>query len=111
MWSGSAACASAESDELPASNMRAFFDVEAGEVHVERHQAEAVIDDDAVAFVIETSREHNAAGVHCEDTRAGAGVIVQSSVNACEFPVEDATCAERIGLRRDFEGRTKRARP
>ena len=47
------ASVAAEGDELSATDSCAGFDLELGEVHVEGHEAEAVVDDDAIAFVVE----------------------------------------------------------
>ena len=100
-----AAGSSAERDDLAALDHRSFRYFELRQVHIERHETEAVVDDDAVAFVIEGAREYDAPGVDRGDRGAGLGVVVEAAVDAVELAIEDAASAEGVCARSNAERR------
>ena len=63
MRTGYAAGRAAEAELVAGFYALAFVHIDAAEVHRQRVQAQAVIDDDAVAFVVEMPREHHDAAV------------------------------------------------
>lgn len=111
MRSGGAAGSSAECNDLAAPDQGPFRDFELRQVHVKRHEAESVVDDDAVAFVVERTREHDASGVDGSDRGSGFGVVVEAAVDAGERSVEDASGAEGVCAGRDTERRGEATGP
>ena len=111
MRSGSATGSSAERDNLAAFDHRSFSDLELRQVHVERHEAKAVVDDDAVAFEVERTREHDASGVDGCDGGTGLGVVVEAAMDAGERAIEDAAGAEGVCAWRNAERRGEAAGP
>ena len=65
MRSGHAARGSAESEPFSNCNALPFMHIDAAEVHGERVQSEAVIDDDAISLVVERSCQYNNSTVGC----------------------------------------------
>ena len=111
MWPRGAPGASAKCDDLTAFNLGSFCDFELRQMHIERHEAKAVVNDDAVAFVIERACEYDAAGVNGGDGSAGFGAVVEAAVHAGECAIEDATCAEGIGPGSDAQRSREAAGP
>jgi len=56
-----------------------------------------VIDDDAVALVVERARENDGAAIRCPDHGANGGTEIHALVNAGELAVEGAAGAEAVG--------------
>ena len=90
--------------------MLALVDIDAAEVHGERVETEAVIDHDAVAFVVERSGEDDGAAVPCPDDGAQGRAKIHALMNAGELAVEGAAGAEAVGGR-GVDGGAKTAGP
>jgi len=80
-------------------------------VHVDAHEAESVVDDDAASFEVEGTCEDDATGVDGCYGCVEFGVIVQATVDAGDFSVEEALVAEGVGLGHEAEGREEVAGP
>ncbi len=91
-----AAGASAEGDELAFADGLSGMDLEVREVHVDGEQSETVVDDDAVAFVVEGAGEEDATGVDGGDAGSSFGAIVEATMDAGEGAVKDAAGAEGV---------------
>ena len=103
---GDAARRSAEAELVANRDVLAFVDVDAAEMHGEREHAQAVIDDDAVAFKVERAREDHDAAIGCAYRRAHRGAEIHALVNAGQLAVEHAARAKAVG-RRGSNGRAK----
>ena len=101
---------SAQPDELARRHALALAHVDAAQVHGDGEQAQAVVDDHAVALVVERRGEHHHAAVAGAHRRSHPRAKVHPLVNAGQFAVEDAPRAEAVG-RRGVHRRAKVARP
>src|SRR6185437_11570599 len=75
--SGTASSAT-EADQLPRRYLIALFDLEFGEVHVNRHQSLAMIQHHAVAFKIERPRQDHCSCVGGMDRRSSTRTEIQA---------------------------------
>jgi hypothetical protein len=82
VWACDAACGAAEAEAIALGDVLTGFYVDAREVHVEAHEAEAVIDDDAVAFVVERLSEDDGSGVAGVHDSARCGAEIHAFVYA-----------------------------
>lgn len=99
---GNAACRTAQSEAVTGGYALAFAHIDAAEVHREREESHSVIDDDAVAFVIERPGEHYDAAIAGAHGSAGGGAEVRTLVYAGELAVEHAAGSKAVsGLGRD----------
>ncbi len=111
---GDAAGGSAEAELLAAGDWLAGFYVDAGQVHGVADETLAVVDHDAVAFVVEVLGEEDGACVSGEDGGAGGGAEVGALVDAGELAVEGAAGAEAVrqgSTGRVVDGGRKTSRP
>src|SRR6266702_759868 len=109
--SGSPPGSTAERNDLPTTNLLAHGDFDLRQVHVNAHQAKPVIDDHAASLEVQRPCQHNTAGVDRCHRGAHLRPVVEATMDAVEFAVEDAQIAEGIGLRCETQWRTKVSRP
>lgn len=100
--SGTASSAT-EGDQLPRRHFIAFFHLEFGEMHVNRHQSLAMVQHHAISFKIERPRQDHCSCVRGMDRRAGTRAEIQAQVLAFFHAIVDARTAKNsggFGLRR-----------
>jgi len=97
MWTGGAASASAESDDLTTLHEVSLLYFELGKMQVEGEQSLAVVDDDEAAFVIKRACKQYCPAVHGGDGRSGGDAEVEPLMRALCLAVEDALRAENVG--------------
>ena len=85
MGASGAARGSAECDDLAATDATADSDFDLREVHVDAHEPEAVVDDDAAAFKVERTGKYDATGVDCGYRRVQLRVVVEGDVRWLPF--------------------------
>ena len=62
-----------------------------------------MIDDDAAAFEVERTSEHDAAGVDCGYRRVQLGVVVEAVMDTGYLSVEETLIAEGVRLGCEWE--------
>src|SRR5580704_7432248 len=85
MRSGHPAGGAAEAEAIAPFHALAFMHVDTAEMHRQRKQTHAVIDDHAVAFVVERTRQHYHSAVAGMHRRACGSPKIRSFVNCCEL--------------------------
>src|SRR5271154_4509449 len=98
MRAGCPACSSAECDDLTSTDLCADAHLDLREVHIDAHQAESVVDDYAAPLVVERLREDDTAGVDGSNGSTWLGPVVETTMNAGKFSVEDSLIAEGVRL-------------
>ena len=91
-----AASSSAQGDELASMNPGADGYVDLREVHVDAHQPESVVDDDATSFKVKRTCEDHTSIVDGRDRCAGLCMVVEAAVDAGSLSVEDSLAAEGV---------------
>src|SRR6476646_3129959 len=94
VWSSGTASSATEADQLPRRHLIAFFDLEFGKMHVNRHQSLAMVQHHAVSFKIERPRQDHCSCVRSMDRRAGTRAEIQAQVLAFFLAVVNARAAE-----------------
>jgi len=110
MRTGNAAGGSAQAQPFAALDMLADTYGNPAQVHGECVQPQPVIDDHAVARVVERLSQHHYTAIAGAHRRSRRGAKIQSLVIAGQLAVEDAPRAESLGLRRGH-GRAEVALP
>src|SRR5664279_462852 len=101
MWAGDAAGATAQRDGLAFPDLIALLNVELGEMHIHGHESQAVIDDNAIAFVEKLARQYHFARVRRMHWGSGGRAKIISTMHASQLAIKGAACAEGLGdLRR-----------
>src|SRR5208283_5880124 len=88
--------ASTQSELLTLFDPLAFRHLQFRQMHVQRHELLAVIDDDAIAFVEEVTGQHDLAGIGCEHGRPSCSAIVEATMDTGQFPVERTARSEDL---------------
>jgi len=110
MRAGGAAGASAETDLLPAGYLLAFFDLEFGEVQIEREQTLSMVEYHTISFKEEGPREQNRPGIESGNRGSDRHGVVQTLVGALGLTIEGAARAEHVGNTGNYR-RLELARP
>jgi hypothetical protein len=108
---GGAARGAAQGDDLASTNAAACSDFDLRKMHVDAHETETMVDDDAASFEVELVGEDDPTGVDGGHRGVEFGVIVQAAVDAGDLAVEEALVAEGVGLGRQTERRKEVAGP
>src|SRR5215467_4401142 len=98
MGSSCTASASAQAHDLAALHDVTFLYLELRKMKVECEQALAVVDDDAVSFEVQETRQQHRAGIHCCDRSAGGNAEVKTEMRALGDAIEYPLRAEHIGV-------------
>ena len=96
MWPCHAARCAAQSDAFARLTCWPFVHVDAAQMHRDREKPKPVVDDDAVAFVIERTRQHHHAAVAGANRCANSRAKIHALVDAVQLAVEDAPRAEAV---------------
>ena len=92
-------------------HQRALHGVHAVEVHVERVEAETVVEDDEAAGEEEVAHQRHSTAVGGEDRRPPARGVVEPGVRAPRLAVDDATRSEAVSLALAADRSRERAPP
>jgi len=98
MGSSDAAAAAAAGERLALGDRLAFLHIEGRQMHVEREQAFAVVEDDEAAFVVHVLGDEDLGGVRRDDGGAGDGAEIEALVGGAGLAVVGAAGAEGRGL-------------
>src|SRR4029077_9569702 len=91
------ACAAAQPDFLATSYRFPFLHFEFGQMEVERKESLAMVDYDAVAFVIEEARQQHRPLIHGRDGGSAGNAIIEAEMWALRLAVENSLRAEDVG--------------